>query len=373
LVEPHRPVRAAVERLIRQQKLPYLLETVASQREAVWRLRQASCDAVLLDCTNGNGRGREIFEGAEHEAIILLVDRPSGGGPARLGARPCPVDAADEDSWKLLPAVVEDVLSSRRRPAADALRHPGRAAGVSDVFPIGEGLCELAHELNQPLGAIADFARVCRHHAGTLEGENRHEVIELLGRIVEQAERAGQIVRRVREFVRRADCPRSPVDLNELVRELAIVLEVEARRHEVRLGLALGCSLPKVAIDRLQIEQVVANLVHNAMDAAEEMPRRRRTVTIRTSLAAGQEVELSVEDRGKGLQEADIQRLFEPLHSGKADGMGLGLSISRSIIEAHGGRIWAVPNADQGTTFLFRLPVEGRPGNGAVAKETEGE
>jgi signal transduction histidine kinase len=305
-VEPHRPVRAATERRITQQKLPYFLGT-------------------------------------------------AGDGP-----------------WT--PSLASgDVLSAKGRSAPRGRQHSGRPPGPAHVLPADEGLRELAHELSQPLGAIANFARACRQQVTALSGQGRGDVVDSLDQIVEQAERAGQIVRRVRESIRRGDCPRRPVDLNDLIRRLAVMLEVEARAHEVRLELVLGRSLPEAMIDRLQIEQVITNLAHNAMEAAEGVPRARRTVTIRTSLAAENELEVAVEDWGRGLRQEESQRLFEPLESRKADGLGLGLWISRSIVEAHGGRIQAVPNGQQGTTFRFRLPVGNRPGNGAVAKESRGE
>ena len=226
----------------------------------------------------------------------------------------------------------------------------------------GEMVCELAHELNQPLGAIAGYAQAGGHRARSLKGEDCHELIDFLDRIAEQAERAGRIVRRVREFVRRAECHRCEVDVNNLIHELMALLEVEARSHHVRLKLALDRSLPKVTIDRTQIEQVIANLVRNAVEAAEEMSQRRRTVTIRTSLGSQNRLEVGVEDKGEGLEAAEVQRLFEPFYTSKADGMGVGLSISRSIVEAHGGRLEASPNAEEGTIFRFTLPVGGKGG-----------
>ena len=288
LVEPHRPVHAAVERPIERQKLPYVLETAASPQEALSRLRQASCDAVLLD----------------------------------LGE----------------------------------LAHLQRLSGMSTRVP------ELAHELSQPLCAIADYARACRHLAQNLQGDGREEVVDFVGRIADQADRAGQIIRRLRESARRADCPRSAVDLNHLVRELVVLLEVAARPHDVRIELVLDAGLPRVTIDRIQIEQVITNLVRNAVEAVQGMPQPRRVVTIRTSLAEQGEVAVAVEDNGKGLEEEEAERVFEPFYTRKADGLGLGLWISRSIVEAHGGRLKAAPGAGGGTIFRFNLPVEGEGG-----------
>ncbi len=363
LVEPHQSVHAAVERLIERQKLPYVLETAASREEAVSRLRRARCDAVLLDGTNGNGRTWGLSEEAQRRPVILLVDRQSNGAAARAarrGACPCPVDPADEDSWTLLPAVLESMIVRTRRAEQQARQQLSQLAHMQRVSTISEMVGELAHELNQPLSAIADYARASGYQARTLRGEHRHEVIDYLGRIGEQAFRAGEIVRRVRGFVRRADCPRSAVELNELIRRLAVLLEVEARSRDVRLVLALGDELPKAVIDRVQIEQVITNLVRNAVEAAGQMPPPRRAVTIRTSLAMEADLEVAVEDKGPGLDAEEAERLFEPFHTSKAGGLGLGLWISRSIVEAHGGRLEAVPGAGEGTIVRFSLPVAGR-------------
>jgi C4-dicarboxylate-specific signal transduction histidine kinase len=364
LVEPHQVVQAAVERLIEQQKLPYVLETVASAQEAISRLRQGCCDAVLLDCTGGDGRHGELFQEADHTPLILLVDRTPREavlGAIRQGAGLCPIDTANHRSWKLLPAVIESLLARRQRHAQQRVGQQfGELAHLQRLAGMNTGAPELAHELSQPLCAIADYAQACRHLAENHLGDSRDEVIDLLGRIAEQADRAGQIIRRVREFVRRADWPRSSVDLNDLIRELVVVLEVEARTHGVCLELALGRSLPKAVVDHIQIQQVITNLVRNAVQAAEGMPPPRRTVIIRTALCAENKLEVAVEDKGTGLQEEDLERWFEPFYTRKADGMGLGLSISRWIVEAHGGRLEAVPGGKQGTIVRFSLPVEGQ-------------
>ncbi len=259
---------------------------------------------------------------------------------------------------------VRRLIGGQKRAEEEARKRLNQLAHRERLATISDRGSELAHELNQPLSAIAHYARAGRHQARTLKGENRDQVIDLLNRIAEQADRAGEIIRRVREFVRRAECPRSVVDLNDLVRQLVVLLEVETRAHDVGLELALGRSLPKVTIDRIQIQQVITNLVHNAMEATQEMPQRRRTVTIRTSLGAENELEVAVEDKGEGLEEEDVERLFEPFYSRKADGMGLGLAISRSIVEAHGGRLEAAPGAEEGTTLRFTLPIEGEGGEG---------
>lgn len=403
LVNPDGPVRAAVERLIKRQKLPYTLETAASQREAIERLHRAPCDVVVLDCTDGGCVTSELLDQAGRCPIVLLVDCRSQEMPGRAvqqGACFWAVDPGDEGSWSLLPAVVEHAVahhhtlaelrqseqrcrrmmetanrqlaqeSARRESAEAALlasedrarRRLDELAHLARVSTIGEMVAGVAHELNQPLSAIANYARACRHQVDLLSGEDRCRLLDRLEQIAAQADRAGQIIGRLRAFVRRTEPQRSTVGVNDLVRDAVALLEAEARSSGVRLELSLGRALPEVAVDRVQIEQVMVNLIGNAVEAARDVPDGRRAVTICTSLGCDGLLEVAVEDTGKGIQPQQIGRLFEPFYTTKPNGMGLGLSISRSIIEAHGGRLEAAPGTHRGATFRFTLPTEGQGG-----------
>jgi PAS domain S-box-containing protein len=405
-VEPHPPVKAAVERLIDRQKLPYVPEAAASQREAVAELplRRMADAAPLLVWTSGPDgrptffnsrwlefRGRrldeELAEGWPEG--VHPEDRPAAlraHATAVGGRRGCGVEYRlrchdGQYRWILDQHTPHYLLdgtfaghvcwcldtTEQKRAEEGARQRLCQLAHVQRVSTLNNMACELAHELAQPVSAIADYARACRHQARALKGARRDEVIDFLGRIAEQADRAAEILRRVRESVRRADCRRQAVDLNNLIRNLAVLLELEARSHKVCLELALGgapaCgSPPKAMIDPIQIQQVITNLVRNALEAAEAMPPQRRTVTIRTSLCTENELEVAVEDSGPGLQPEDSKRWFEPFYTRKPDGLGLGLPISRWIVEAHGGRLEAVPGAEQGTTLRFILPVDGEGG-----------
>jgi len=251
-------------------------------------------------------------------------------------------------------AVLTDI-TDQCRAEEQARRRLDDLAHVVRLSTMGEMVSGLAHELNQPLAAIAGYAQACQHQVQILKGESRDEVLDFVGQISEQANRAGEIIRHLRDFVRRADSGRSPIDINDLICDVAALLEVEMRLHDVCLNLDLDHSLPEVNVDRIQIEQVVTNLVYNAIEATKEIPREYRAVTVRTSLKGTNVVEIAVEDTGKGLQTKNIDRLFEPFYTTKENGMGLGLSISRSIVESHGGRLKATPDAERGTTFRFTL------------------
>ncbi|OHB68782.1 MAG: hypothetical protein A2V70_07155 [Planctomycetes bacterium RBG_13_63_9] len=252
--------------------------------------------------------------------------------------------------------MVED-NTDRRRAEERAQRHLEQLAHLERRYSMGEMVSVLAHELNQPLGTVGNYAQVCRRRIRDLNEQNHNELVEAVDQIIVQTERAAEIIRRLRSFVRRVDASRSTTDVNELVRGMTVLLEIEARLYDVHLELALDRSLPKALVDRIQIEQVVSNLVRNAMEATQGGPGGCGLVTIRTSMSGPGTIEVAVVDTGKGLEGEGAERVFEPFYTTKSDGMGLGLSISRSIIEAHGGRLEAEPNADRGATFRFTLPV----------------
>ncbi len=256
-------------------------------------------------------------------------------------------------------AIGQDV-TERKRLEQEAQRRLHELAHVSRSQSISEVASGLAHEINQPLTAIISYAEACRLILG------RDEVdAELLRRslvdIVKQGERASEIINRLRDFVRRDQIAREPVDLNALVRGALELLRHELAVHGVQVQLALEERLRPVRASRVQIEQVLFNLVRNAIDAMSASAVRE--LEIHTAMMRGENPALAVavSDTGEGLAPDTLESLFDPFFSTKPGGMGLGLSISRSIVEAHGGRIWAVAREDGGTTFRFTLPFEEAP------------
>jgi signal transduction histidine kinase len=186
--------------------------------------------------------------------------------------------------------------------------------------------------------------------------------LDSIEQISVQADRAGQIIRRLRDFVRRADSSRSRENINDLVGDVLGLLEIEARAHNVKLETVLAADLPRIAVDRIQIEQVITNLVKNAMEATWDLSPEQRHVTLRTEMNEDKMLQVSVIDTGKGIKVEELNQVFEPFYTTKQSGMGLGLSISRSIVEVHGGRLEAVTNAHKGMTFRFSLPVAAEGG-----------
>ncbi len=251
--------------------------------------------------------------------------------------------------------ILEDI-TQRKRLAEEVSQRQAQLAHVLRLNTMGKMVSELAHEINQPLHAISNYASACRQ---VLQGADQ-ETDELAGwveRIAEQADRAAAIIHRLMQFVRKDEPGRETVSLNELIENVTPLVEFDARRHRCRIQSDLEQPSAKVTIDRIQIEQVLVNLIVNAIEAMEGLDGQGGEVTIR-SRTCNKEVEVEVQDIGPGIKPEHAPQLFEPYFTTKPAGMGLGLSISRSSIEAHGGRLWAVPNAGRGMTFHFTLPRE---------------
>ena len=254
-------------------------------------------------------------------------------------------------------------ISERKRVEQRIREREAELAHVSRLSTMGEMAATMAHEINQPLAAIANYAAGCLHRLKGGSGDI-DELLQAVEQITLQAHRAGDIVHRLRRFVRKREPRRVMIDINEAVREAVGFVTQEARRFGVRLRVELADKLPPVSADIVQIEQVVLNLLRNAVEATKGLPAQRRAVVLGTVLAAGR-VEVSVRDRGPGLPMELAGPVFQPFFTTKPDGMGMGLAISQSIVTAHGGQLWAESVAQQGTTFHFSLPV-GRPDGDAA-------
>ena len=235
---------------------------------------------------------------------------------------------------------------------------------VSRLTAMGEMAATLAHELNQPLAAISNYLRGSKRLLETGgDAPPVAAVQDALAKGAEQALRAGQIIRRLRDFVSRGETDRRVERVVRLVEEASALALVGARERGVRVELAVDPRVDLVLVDRVQVQQVLVNLFRNAMDAMQDSPRRELRITVEP--AQGGMVEVAVADTGPGLSEEVAAKLFLPFVTTKPQGMGVGLSISRSIVEAHGGRLWMEPNpAEQsGAVFRFTLPVAAKTGS----------
>ena len=229
-------------------------------------------------------------------------------------------------------------------------------AHVGRVSEMGTLASSLAHELNQPLTALANYYESFRDLLASTPDEETLAIIrEALEDAGAQTIRAGQIVRRLRDFVSRGEMERRIENLPRLVTEANALALVGSREHGIEVQVRLDPEADQVFVDRIQIQQVLVNLIRNAIDAMIDSPVRG--LTIRTDREPGDFVRMSIEDSGSGISEAVAPQLFQPFVTSKQSGMGIGLSICRTIVEAHGGRIWFEPAPDSGTIFYFTLPA----------------
>jgi signal transduction histidine kinase len=246
----------------------------------------------------------------------------------------------------------EQEIAERKRTeeARQQLAHASRLA------LLGELTASIAHEINQPLGAIlsnADAAELLLEASPPALGEVR----QILTDIRRDDLRASEVIRHLRTLLRKREIEVQPMNLNEVIAEVIDLVRGEARRRDIALVADLAADLPSVRGDRVHLQQVFLNLLLNGMEAMAETPRNR-ALTVRTSWKETGFVESAVFDAGSGIAPNQLARLFEPFFSTKREGMGLGLSIARSLVEAHGGRIWAENNAGGGAAFRFTLPTD---------------
>ena len=266
-----------------------------------------------------------------------------------------------------LPALLTCWFVRKRRIAEATLREArdelqskfeerqAELARVSRIMTVGEMGVSIAHEVNQPLMAVVLNSDACLQWLQA-SPPNLEEARKAVGRIIDEGARAGDIVRRIRALAKKTSPNRVKVDLNELASEAAALLEREIARHRIVLRTDLAKGLPPVKGDRVQLQQVIFNLAMNAIEAMSGEAAGPRELRIRSEAQGAGEVAITVADSGPGLPEGDLEQLFTVFFTTKQDGLGIGLSISRTIIEAHGGRLWAA-NSGRGAVFQFRLPV----------------
>lgn len=226
---------------------------------------------------------------------------------------------------------------------------------ISRLTDMGQMSSALAHELNQPLTALANYVKAARRTLDQGAEVSRAKAQDLLDKAAGQALRAGEIIRRLRGFIEKRESNRAREDVNAVAEEALALALVGAADRSVAVSAKLGSDLPSAMIDKVQIQQVLVNLVRNALEAMAGQPRRELCVT--TESLDDRFILVSVADTGPGLSEEVNAKLFQPFVTTKHDGMGIGLSICRSIVDAHGGKLWAAPNPEGGTVFRFQLPV----------------
>jgi PAS domain S-box-containing protein len=343
--------------------LPAILKDSVAILSVTWRDGGEACARIAL---NGLTYKSEGFDSATRllRADIFVHGEKAGeievGFPA--GAPVETLETLPPDHQRLLEAVAQRLgRTAERVRGRQLLREKEeemreRLTHLTRVSTMGEMASSIAHEVNQPLTAIATYAQACRRLMD-MGGVGLPRVMEVLGYISDEALRAGNIIHRLKDMVRHQESRWTECDLNALIRDIEQLASVDARLHDVTLSFQLARDLPSIMADGVQVQQVVLNLIRNGIDAVEEGGGKEGRVVVRTECVGQKAVRVSVEDNGRGLPEDLEDKLFQPFFTTKAGGMGMGLSISKSIATAHRGRISFSRNPSAGTTFHLTLPA----------------
>jgi PAS domain S-box-containing protein len=302
-------------------------------------------------------------EGVEHAVRRAVADRSDYAAEYRVvlpddtqrwvTARGRVYPDAHGKPVRMMGATID--ITARKQAEAEALRQRAELAHVARVSTMGELAASVAHELNQPLGAILANAEAADLFLSQ-DPPALDELRAILVDIRQDDERASEVIRRMRALLRKHELERLPLQINSVVEDVLQVVSGDAALRKIAIGAELAPGLPKILGDRIHLQQVLLNLMLNGMDAMAGEPRERRRLSIRTRSSADGLVELAVVDSGHGIEPEKLPHLFEAFYTTKPNGMGMGLSISRTIIEAHHGRIWAENNAGGGAVFRVALP-----------------
>ena len=352
--------------------LEYMLQETVDLLPSSWQYPEITCARVVLrgdEFVTDNYAASPWVQRAplhvygEHAGdveVCYLEARPEQNEGPFLAEERRLLDAVAERLGHVVERLrAESLLREKEHELRERLTH------LSRVSTMGEMASNIAHEVNQPLAAIGTYAQACSRlvESGAIQNS---EVLDVLSRIADEALRAGGIIHRLRDLVRRHDSARARCDVNELIRDVQQLASLDSRLHDTELRLVLSRSLPPVLADGIQIQQVILNLVRNGIDALEGTDVEPREVVVRTVLRREDEIEVSVCDNGCGIPKSADEQLFNPFFTTKEGGVGVGLSISRSIIAAHGGSMWFSRNADRGTTFFFTIPTLPEVSHGAA-------
>jgi len=296
-------------------------------------------------------------------ALPLITDGKSIGGFMVYSDEP---EAFDEKETDLLVQAANDLMHGiallrtkrERQTAEEALKKTEEElARVARVTAMGELTASIAHEVNQPLAAVVTNGNASLRWLA-IDPPNFDEARQALRNIVRDGNRAGDVIARIRAVLKKSEPAARRVDLNEIIREIVALTQGEVERRGATLRTDLAVNLPAVMGDRVRLQQVLLNLVINALDAMNEVTDRPRSIRIHTEAQDATSILIAVEDSGIGLSPEKMSRLFDAFYTTKPDGLGMGLAISRSIVEEHGGRLWAASNEGPGATFQFTLPTE---------------
>jgi C4-dicarboxylate-specific signal transduction histidine kinase len=315
-----------------------------------------SAAAEILDVTRTHqfaiarrNKAWEMVETSELKQAKGEIQRLNNDLERRVVERTRQLTVANEELRKQM---------SERQRAEDALRAAqSELARVTRVTAMGELTASIAHEVTQPLTGIVTNGNACLHWLSSVP-PNIEKARTTVERIIRDSNRASEVIHDIRTLVKKAPPQREPISLNDLIHRTLTIASGEITLHQVELQTALAADLPSVLGDRVQLQQVLLNLIINAVEAMSSITGRARVLTIRSERRADPEsIVIAVRDSGVGLDPRKAERLFDPFFTTKPEGMGLGLSICRTIISAHGGRLSNANNEDHGATFEFTLPA----------------
>ena len=333
-----------------------------------WSLRgttdMATIPWLVVKIQNGDVvRESRLDELPDIKSVVAVPLRAAG---AVLGGLVVAMGAAERvwsnelmDQLHLVGEAVANALASAQAQR-EAARLRQDLAHIGRVSAMGELTASLAHELNQPLTAILNNAEVA---LGQLDAASLNLVTlrEILTDIVSDDKRAAEVIHRLRALISKGDLAHVPLDINNVVAEVARLVRSDVAIRKIPMTVDLAAGLPGIRGDRIQLQQVVLNMVFNGLEAMGEPTGRERALAIRTARAGDEAVMVAVEDSGVGVDAGDIEKLFEPLYTTKPEGLGMGLAIARTIVHAHGGQLRASNNPAGGATFGFILPASGEP------------
>jgi C4-dicarboxylate-specific signal transduction histidine kinase len=249
-------------------------------------------------------------------------------------------------------------INERQRAEEALQKAQAELAHVSRLMTLGELTASISHEVNQPLAAVVTNGQICLRLLA-LETPRPDEMRAAVERIVRDANRASEVIQRIRALAKRSEPQMVSLDINDAVREATLLVQREVLSHGVSLRTELASALPPVLGDRVQLQQVVINLLMNGVEAMASITDRPREILIRSQQHEAGQVHVAVLDSGIGIESETAEQLFSAFFTTKPSGMGMGLSISRSIIRAHGGRLWVSPNPHHGAAFQFTVPTNG--------------
>ncbi len=255
-------------------------------------------------------------------------------------------------------ALLVMIIQHRKRRLAEveSQRLRDERAHITRVLAMGEIAASLAHELNQPLSAIRTYAQAAQRFLAKDPAEPG-EAGKALAGIIAGNRRAEEVITRIRMALKKDPVKQSRLDIQDILQEVIVLLRRKADEEHTSLRLSFAENLPPISGDRIQLQQVLFNLIINGIEAMKDQGINSREIVILASKENSETVMMSVRDRGIGINEKEVEKMFDAFHTTKVNGMGMGLAISRSIVEDHGGRLWATPNPDKGTTFSFTVPI----------------